>query len=196
MSERVSKWETHQERWGMRERTGGSVSEWTGKRANKRISKKWVGDRGAICQCKWPGNRCAKSNKNQVFERFVFSTTGWKVNHLSNSAKAISPIIGKRFMVYDITMSPNAIDSRYCLVWFICCLPQLPCFPFSNIFQLFSFCIIVAIPDFVYIYVYNRMIIDLLSKLVEQPKTNSRFVKSLVFAHAWEFWIKWFRVCK
>lgn len=26
--------------------------------------------------CKWPGNRCAKSNKNQVFERFVFSTTG------------------------------------------------------------------------------------------------------------------------
>lgn len=151
MSERVSKWETHQERWGMRERTGGSVSEWTGKRANKRISKKWVGDRGAICQCKWPGNRCAKSNKNQVFERFVFSTTGWKVNHLSNSAKAISPIIGKRFMVYDITMSPNAIDSRYCLVWFICCLPQLPCF----LFQIYSnFFLFVSLLPFPTLYIY------------------------------------------
>lgn len=75
-------------------------------------------------------------------------------------------------MVYDITMSPNAIDSRYCMVWFICSHIS------ASLFQMYELFLSLSLFPTMYTC-YNRMIIDLLSKLVEQ--TEKKFPLCEIF---------------
>lgn len=110
------------------------------------------------------------------------------MNHLSNSAEAISPIIAKRFMVYDITMSPNAIDSRYCIVRFICC--HSSAFLIIRICTFYHFLLLLLLLT---LCIFNGIIIDLLSKLARKKSTlqNLRCVCMDVWMCANVFIIKY-----
>lgn len=113
------------------------------------------------------------------------------MNHLSNSAEAISPIIAKRFMVYDITMSPNAIDSRYCIVRFICC-HNSAFLMYLHIFFCYHFCccwLALLLLLLLTVHVFNGIIIDLLSKLAAKNKPAMRSLRCVcvcVFAYMCE----------